>query len=413
MADAKEEKEDQIGREQAEPNRNTANSLPILPVTELEISKASSTLIDESMRLLGLRPSSASLTLLSESRTSTNLPRSPAVGLSSNSSTTRFPIATPRFKQVDFDDRLANFGDDKKPAWKTWQESVKESYYKARRSVERSKDEKGFLESTLSPSKLSRAESSFEHLYTNSEFIPSVRSQCSLMTPSLYDRTLLVSSSSSGHVFAGGSGPYAAPAVSTSQGIESNYERRANNIEAILLKTAPLPQHMKTITTKEFRNAPAPSAGSASELDDYDFSRYCPKPYYSRPNRDDPDYFDFDLQHSVDLFKRPEGKYTPRGPQVWENKLLGEVGAKGSAPVSGYMFTKGDPDWRTNGTSYLSAALRTPKFWEQRFQSLARQVRDSNPLSLDSINRNRPVPNRFTEYTDPDFADYEDPRSCD
>ncbi|KAJ1352508.1 hypothetical protein KIN20_008851 [Parelaphostrongylus tenuis] len=180
-----------------------------------------------------------------------------------------------------------------------------------------------------------------------------------------------------------------------------------------LLKTAPLKLRTKTITTKEFRNAPAPSAGSASELDDYDFSRYCPKPYYSRPNRDDPDYFDFDLQHSVDLFRRPEGKYTPRGPQVWESKLLGEVSAKGSAPLSGYMFTKGDPDWRTNGTSYLSAALRTPKFWEQRFESLAKQVRDSNPLSLDSINRNRPVPSRFTEYSDPDFEDYEDPRSCD
>lgn len=37
------------------------------------------------------------------------------------------------------------------------------------------------------------------------------------------------------------------------------------------------------------------------------------RPYYSRPNRDDPDYFDFDLQHSVDLYKRPEGKYVPRG----------------------------------------------------------------------------------------------------
>ncbi|RCN30543.1 hypothetical protein ANCCAN_23687 [Ancylostoma caninum] len=51
------------------------------------------------------------------------------------------------------------------------------------------------------------------------------------------------------------------------------------------------------------------------------------------------------------------------------------------------MFTKGDPDWRTNGSSYLSAALRTPKFWEQRFESLGKQVRDSNPISLDSINR--------------------------
>lgn len=40
---------------------------------------------------------------------------------------------------------------------------------------------------------------------------------------------------------------------------------------------------------------------------------FMPRPYYSRPNRNDPDYFDFDLQYSVDLYKRPEGKYIPRG----------------------------------------------------------------------------------------------------
>lgn len=76
---------------------------------------------------------------------------------------------------------------------------------------------------------------------------------------------------------------------------------------------------------KEFRRAPEPASGSVSEKDDYDFSvclgyeggiiqlqRYAPRPYYSRPNRDDPDYFDFDLDHSVSLFKRPEGRYVPR-----------------------------------------------------------------------------------------------------
>jgi len=52
-----------------------------------------------------------------------------------------------------------------------------------------------------------------------------------------------------------------------------------------------------------------------------------PRPYYSRPNRDDKDYFDFDLNHSVDMYeffrnqindlnrnssyRRPEGKYLP------------------------------------------------------------------------------------------------------
>ncbi|VDP13749.1 unnamed protein product [Heligmosomoides polygyrus] len=246
--------------------------------------------------------------------------------------------AIPKFKRVDFDDRLEHLCDDKKPAWKTWEESIKESYHKAKRTVERSKDEAQFLESTLARTRRSRAESPFRHLDTDTGFIPSVRSQSSLLMPSLYDRSRYASSS--GRSYAAGSGPYAAPAVSYSQGLESRYEQRANDVEAMLLKTAPLPKSMKTITTREFRNAPNPSAGSASEQDDYDFSRYCPKPYYSRPNRDDPDYFDFDLQHSVDLYKRPEGKYTPRGPQEWEKKLLGEVSAKGSTPVSGYMFTK-------------------------------------------------------------------------
>ncbi|ETN73177.1 hypothetical protein NECAME_13600 [Necator americanus] len=294
------------------------------------------------------------------------------------------PKAPPRFPRIDFDDRLDDLNDDKKQPWKKWQESVKESYHKAKRSVEMTRDETQFLESTLSRSRKSRADSPFRRLGTRSGFIPSVRSQDSLSMPSLADRSLFVSSSMS-RVFAGGSGPYAAPAVSSSQGSESQYEKRARDVEAMLLKTSPLAP--KLITAKEFRNALVPAAGTASDRDDYDFSRYCPKPYYSRPNRDDPDYFDFDLQHSVDLFKRPEGKYTPRGPQEWEQKLLHEVNAKGSVPVSGYMFTKGDPDWRTSGSSYLSAALRTPKFWEQRFENMGKQVRDSNPISIDSINR--------------------------
>lgn len=50
------------------------------------------------------------------------------------------------------------------------------------------------------------------------------------------------------------------------------------------------------------------------------------------------------------------------------------------------MFTKG-ADWRNTGTSYLSAALRTPKFWEHRFSSIGTQIRDSNPISLASIER--------------------------
>lgn len=51
------------------------------------------------------------------------------------------------------------------------------------------------------------------------------------------------------------------------------------------------------------------------------------------------------------------------------------------------MLLKGDTDWRTAGTSYLSAALRTPSFWEHRFQSIGREVRESNPISFESLAR--------------------------
>lgn len=67
---------------------------------------------------------------------------------------------------------------------------------------------------------------------------------------------------------------------------------------------------------------------------------------------------------------------------------MNEYKAKGEAPLSGYMFTKGPKDYRATGTSYLSAALRllrqnifysitfreiifrTPSFWEHRFSQI-------------------------------------------
>ncbi len=54
------------------------------------------------------------------------------------------------------------------------------------------------------------------------------------------------------------------------------------------------------------------------------------------------------------------------------------------------MFTKEASavgDYRNTNTSYLSAALRTPSFWEHRFASIGSQVRESNPVSLMSIER--------------------------
>lgn len=67
-----------------------------------------------------------------------------------------------------------------------------------------------------------------------------------------------------------GSGPYAAPALNKSKGIErsattTRYDRMAEEVEMRLLNNSILPKHMKTITKREFRNAPLPSVGSASE----------------------------------------------------------------------------------------------------------------------------------------------------
>ncbi|EPB77883.1 hypothetical protein ANCCEY_03059 [Ancylostoma ceylanicum] len=107
----------------------------------------------------------------------------------------------------------------------------------AKRSVEKSKDETQFLESALTRTRRSKGESPFRQLDTSTGFIPSVRyGYCAVLTsPNVPKEGLMIQVTK-------------------------------------LLKTTPLPAHMKVITAKEFRNAPAPSAGSASDLDDYDFS---------------------------------------------------------------------------------------------------------------------------------------------
>uniref|UniRef100_A0A8R1XUF7 Uncharacterized protein n=1 Tax=Onchocerca volvulus TaxID=6282 RepID=A0A8R1XUF7_ONCVO len=335
--------------------------------------------------------------------------------ISSTFSSVRYPMHMPSFKRIDLNDLSDALVEERKPAWKLWQDSIKDSYHTVRRNAKKSVEETAFNDSQLVRRREKRSASPFEEL--------SFRSP-SLQRPSyhaLYPQTTGIYHET---------GPYAAPAVSSSKGIEARYSKKVSDIEAHLLKTSILPNSMKTITTHDFRNGPAPAPGSASEAfaDETDFQTFMPRPYYSRPNRDDPDYFDFDLQYSVDLYKRPEGKYVPRGPQIWEEKLLRESSSKGGAPLSTYMFTKnkvtkekpidsekymemllkGDTDWRTAGTSYLSAALRTPSFWEHRFQSIGREIRESNPISFDSLARNKPIPNRFTEYHDPDYEDLSD-----
>ncbi|KAI1732255.1 gex interacting protein 10 [Ditylenchus destructor] len=375
---------------------------------KVRFSEKSRKVLEDSDRLLGSIPASRSASysvMPSTSRASREHSSSPAGGFES---TSRFLMHTPRFPRIDFDDMLEEDVQDKKPAWQQLQENIKSSYHKPKRTVERHRELNEIQDLNLNRRRMRRSQSPFAHLDSES-FIPRAPSwfASGAMEPRGLNRA--------------GSGPYCAPHVDRSQGIESKptssrYDRLVDDVESRLLKHSILPETMKTITRREFREAPAPAAGSASEAyaDDVDAMNVLPRPFYSRPNRLDPDYFDFDLQHSVNMYKRPEGRYVPRGPQPWENKLLSEFKSKGDAPLSGHMFTDkglGHTDWRSTGTSYLSAALRTPSFWEHRFASIGSQVRDSNPVSYTSIERNRPVPNKFTEYRDPDFEDYEDPRA--
>uniref|UniRef100_A0A914R6F9 Uncharacterized protein n=1 Tax=Parascaris equorum TaxID=6256 RepID=A0A914R6F9_PAREQ len=128
----------------------------------------------------------------------------------------------------------------------------------ARKTVERSREEAAFLDSQLSRRSARRSESPFEGL--------AARSPCT-MRPSFH-----ASAPRTTGVF-DDAGPYAAPAVSCSQGLELRYGKKASDIEARLLKTSVLPESMKTVTTKEFRKGPDPAVGSASEavVDETDY----------------------------------------------------------------------------------------------------------------------------------------------
>ncbi|GMT36756.1 hypothetical protein PFISCL1PPCAC_28053 [Pristionchus fissidentatus] len=397
-----------------------------------KMSTASRNLLQQSHELLGMSPYSGTSGKVPSPQGSFNMTRvmksrssSPDSGLFSSHSNPTVPRLNPMptFKRIDFDDRTFEAVEEKKPAWKQLESSIKDSYHTAKRSSDKIKDESEFLDSTfLNRPRARRAESPFGEL-DRETYLPrsSSRSRIAYSSSSLGLGPRVSSSASMSSVYGGA---YAAPAVHRSQGIESRYDSRIDEMEKRIMRSTCLPSaSMRSISTKEFRNAPAPSAGSNSEADDYDFSAYAPRPYYSRPTREDPDYFDFDLNHSVDLYRKPGGSYVPKKPQEWESKLLAESRCKGAAPLSGHMFKNGESDWRTTNTSLLSAALRTPKFWEQRFESIGQQVRDSNPISLDSINRrrrwlsdrllNRPTASRFSEYRDPDFEDYDDPKEDD
>uniref|UniRef100_A0A914Z315 Uncharacterized protein n=1 Tax=Panagrolaimus superbus TaxID=310955 RepID=A0A914Z315_9BILA len=352
-----------------------------------QFSHRSQPLIDEANRLLSLKPTGTPTIKMDSLDVDSDYPdyKSHTLNRSLTSSSVRasnpykLHLSPSIGSRVDFEDVITESISNRKPAWKELKESIKDSYYKPKRLSEQQEEIREFQTSLLDRrSHTRRSTSPFAYLPRQTSY-------------SSYER-----------------GPYAAPAVSSSQGIESSttesrYERLANDVEARLLKTTyglSSPRY-RSISTKEFRRAPEPASGSMTEtyLDEAE-SLQMPRPYYSRPNRRDPDYFDFDLQHSVSLFKKPEGRYVPRGPSYYDSKLLGDYKTKGEAPLSGHMFTQGESDYRTTGTSLLSAALRTPSFWEHRFSSIGNQVRESNPVSFASLERyrNYRYPYRYRYY---------------
>jgi hypothetical protein len=60
-------------------------------------------------------------------------------------------------------------------------------------------------------------------------------------------------------------GPYAAPLLNKTKGIESRYDKMVDDVELRLLKTTLLPEYMKTVTKYEFKRGPQPSSGSVAE----------------------------------------------------------------------------------------------------------------------------------------------------
>jgi len=127
--------------------------------------------------------------------------------------------------------------------------------------------------------------------------------------------------------------------------------------------------------------------------------------YYSRKDNQDPDYFDFDLNHSVDLFRKPKpvtagsGSYfnsrtVGSNPALWDSKdfkalcnykpntllssqlysdrtkkLLEDDSAEGAAEGEAVAAASHTPEVDIN-KGLMAAALRTPAYWTRRFESL-------------------------------------------
>lgn len=92
----------------------------------------------------------------------------------------------------------------------------------------------------------------------------------------------------------------------------------------------------------------------------------------SRQFSRDPDYFDWDLQHAVDSYRKPSAsRLILAGPKISEEKLFRELShTKGSKTLASHMFLDGE-DTSDLSTNYTLAAMRTPTYWAYRFSRLS------------------------------------------
>ncbi|VDM13982.1 unnamed protein product [Wuchereria bancrofti] len=92
-----------------------------------------------------------------------NLPHSEPTSssLSFTSSSNRYSMHMPSFKRIDFSDALI---EERKPAWKLWQDSIRDSYYTVRRNAEKSVEETAFNDTQLVRRREKRSDSPFEEL---------------------------------------------------------------------------------------------------------------------------------------------------------------------------------------------------------------------------------------------------------
>lgn len=139
-----------------------------------KLSAPSATIVEKSRQLLNAQPSSikveAEVEMMMNRSTRTRSPDTRRLrdlyspddsasaysttrydGLTGNSRiscffSVRAPLHTRRFPRIDFDDVVDEALSDRRPAWQQLQESIKDSYHRANRAVDRSKQEAEFMD---------------------------------------------------------------------------------------------------------------------------------------------------------------------------------------------------------------------------------------------------------------------------